>query len=111
MCSSKPRIPNQNATPPAPGAPEPTPDAPGVSDRGLFLRGRGVTKMPKPDLSNLGNSIMGAPVSRLLIRPGQNTPINPSDEISRLEEAAKKPPKPPGITRPNQGNVNGPTRR
>ena len=87
MCSSKPKIPNQNATPPAPGAPEPTPDAPRISDRGLFLRGRGVTNMPKPDLSGLGNQTMGPAVSRLLIRPGQNTPVNPADEIARLEQA------------------------
>lgn len=85
MCSSKPKIP-KNQTPPAPLAPDPSPDAPLIgSEREQMARARGLT-IPKPDLSGLGNQEQGAPIRRLLIGPSKNTPVNPADEITRLEQ-------------------------
>lgn len=100
MCSSKPKIP-QNKTPPAPLAPEPAPDAPTIgNEREQMARARGMT-IPRPDLSGLGNQETGPAVSRLLIGPSKNTPVNPADEIARLEQENQKLKKP---TRPVGGN-------
>ena len=84
MCSSRPKIPNAK-TPPAPNAPEPAPDAPLISDRAQYARSQGLKVDPRPDLSGMGNQDVGAAVSRLIIRPGSSTPIDPV-----VEDAAGK---------------------
>lgn len=77
MCSSKPKIPNSK-TPPAPLAPEASPDAPLIGgERRGYYRSRGLTIPPKPDLSGLGNQEMGTPVQTLLIRPGESRAVTP----------------------------------
>ncbi len=83
MCMSKPKIPD-NKTPPAPNAPEAAPDSFALNDNARYqmLRSRGLTIPVKPDLSGLGNQQMGKPTSTLLIRPGQNTPVNVEEQLA-----------------------------
>ena len=83
MCMSKPKIPD-NKTPPAPNAPEAAPDAFALNDNARYqmLRARGLTIPEKPDLSGLGNQAQGKPLSTLLIRPEQNTPVNVEAQLA-----------------------------
>lgn len=87
MCSSRPKIP-KNSTPPAPLAPEASPDVPQIGEREQMARGRGMTIRPKVDLSGLGNQDVGTPVSRILIRPNQNTPLSGEDALAASEARA-----------------------
>lgn len=98
MCSSKPRIPS-NSTPPAPNAPEASPDAPQIGGRQQFLRGRGMT-INKPDLSGLGNQDVGEAVSRLVIGAGANiaqTPVEAAKAQLVAEQIKANPPKKPSL--------------
>jgi len=87
MCSSRPKIP-KNSTPPAPLAPEASPDVPQIGEREQMARGRGMTIRPKVDLSGMGNQDVGTPVSRILIRPNQNTPLSGEDALAASEARA-----------------------
>lgn len=103
MCSSRPKIPN-NKTPPAPLAPEASPDAPTISERGQYYRSQGIRINTKQDLSGLGNQDVGKPINRLLIRPDQNTPINVNDQITDLENQITNQPKPKPKPKPFGAN-------
>jgi hypothetical protein len=110
VCSSKPKIPNTK-TPPAPNAPEPAPDAPIISERGMFLRGRGFKIAPKPDLSGLGNQTMG-PVDRanqLFIGPSSLAPV--SGVQIDAAAAAKAAEAAAAVRRPRTGGGRPDTRR
>lgn len=108
MCSSKPKIPNSK-TPPAPGAPEPTPDAPMIGgDRRAYLRSRGLAIMPRPDLSGLGNQTMGmpTPVNTLMIGPGRGatpkTAVQIAEDNIRAQQVTQQ-----ASTQRRQERLNG----
>lgn len=110
MCSSKrPQIPDSR-TPPAPNAPEASPDAPniGTRDREYALRGRGFKIKPVADLSGLGNQDVKSPNTRLTV----GKVANPADRIAELEAElavanARNPPPPPRQTSGKLGGRGG----